>query len=189
MDPPGHHMMLRVKLAGEGDQDSPGWGWQLVWLHLTVDYFASIAVEPVGTWQTSNLQQCFVWTAESFLPSTLCWLMLAWATSAGRHWRILPHLTDHSVCPHWSFSALSHLYRTTRLRQSSSRADRLSNLDTGASELSETLQEQLLTVGLLRACVNQTHIWLYQPPTHLHECLTPPTCSHGSAPTSSQRSP
>lgn len=68
----------------------------LVWLHLTADYFASIAVEPVGPWQTSNLQQCFVWTAESVLPSTLCWLMLAWATSAGRHWRILPHLTDHS---------------------------------------------------------------------------------------------
>lgn len=33
---------------------------------------------------------------------------------------------EDSSSPHRSFSALSHLYRTTRLRQSSSRADRLS---------------------------------------------------------------
>lgn len=33
---------------------------------------------------------------------------------------------ENSSSPHWSFSALSHLYRTTRLRQSSSRAEHLS---------------------------------------------------------------
>lgn len=102
---------------------SPGQHWMrlatgLVWLHLTADYFASTAVEPFGPWHTSDLQQCFVWTAESVLPSTL--LINVSMSNFCRS------TLEDTSSPHWSFSAHSHIYRTTRLRQSRSRADRLS---------------------------------------------------------------